>query len=819
MALTHQMNVFRVFLASPSDLEAERKITKEIVDRINSVICEISWTIELLGWEDRLPGYGRPQAQINEDVDACDLFLGVLWRRWGSPTGEFKSGFEEEFERAVNRRQQSDSPEIWIYFKRVDDISDPGEQLRQVLAFRERIEQQRELLYRQFNTTNEWADSCHDHLLKYVLKRVLPRVPHLQATASTMAPSHPGDFAKSLLTSTEQELPEQLRRVSLALGEAARAPGSAQFKSQLLTLKDFDLVRLHLLGAALLYESVSQDTLSNHTANLVYRYRESLGALTEAEERLGLASLLREGNSYVPGWYWVKDMSDKKMAQLLENIAMVHPDDEVRTSTLNLLSSRPDLPGMTRTDDLVSSALDQPSDDVRTATLDYASRYGDSTTADIIANRISDMSEPLAQKARTTIERILGGRNSSLVLDRLTETNSGSVRGSLSFIGEAIDALDDAKLHRILSHKHTDVRVMAAHRLARRDLLTVEEAKALLTDSEPRVRAIGIRRLIALGEPLTASNIRELVADNSKEKSKTLPLLLRGAQDTPRPDEIVEELFSTLSYDDLDRLVGWYKLDGHLAYKVLGLKHFDRFGDRVRKDLVDQFATFRETEKRSLREGIVAAVDKQHAPDATVIATVAKAVEKEVAKWADLDNFITSQFVRAALAALAKNGTASDLPIARQHLDSEDSASSEASLEMVSRFGDGSDVEPLLLLAEREYGDIAERAAKTALNLSADRWKRAKQYLEREAMPFLSVGIDALGTHTEFSSRWPELVPYLFVGNSQVRLATARLLCSRLENVDLVKLLNQCLEAETYYYDVITALDRSIYGPKAWRSI
>ena len=94
MPPTHQMNVLRVFLASPSDLADERKETKEMVDRLNSTIRVTGWTVELLGWEDRLPGYGRPQTQINEDVDACDLFLGVLWRRWGSPSGEFKSGFE-----------------------------------------------------------------------------------------------------------------------------------------------------------------------------------------------------------------------------------------------------------------------------------------------------------------------------------------------------------------------------------------------------------------------------------------------------------------------------------------------------------------------------------------------------------------------------------------------------------------------------------------------------------------------------------------------------------------------------------------------------
>ena len=819
MPRTHPLNVLHVFLASPSDLEDERKMTKEIVDRINSTIRESSWTVELLGWEDRLPGYGRPQAQINEDVDACDLFLGVLWRRWGSPTGEFTSGFEEEFERAVNRRPESDSPEIWIYFKRVDDTSDPGEQLRQVLAFRGRLEQRRELLYREFSTTSEWGDSCHDDLLKYVLKRALPGVPQNQATASIAAPSHPGGFMKALLTGTEQELPEQLRRVSLALGAAAREPGSAQFNAQLLALNDFDLVRLHLLGASLLYESVGQDVLSNHTANLVYRYRDALGALTDAEARLGLAYLLREGNSYVPGWYWVRDMSDEMVAQLLENIAMVHPDDKVRTSTLNLLSSRPNLPGMARTNDLVSAALDQPSHEMRTAALDYAARYGDSATADMIDTRISELPEALEPKARVTFRRILGRQDPNLVLDQLIETNSVPVSGLLTFIDEAIDTLDEVKLHRLLTHKSTDLRVMAADRLTRKGLLTVEEAKTLLTDSETRVKAIGIRRLIVLGEPLTAGNIRELLADDSKQKPKTLLELMGGVQDAPRPDDLVEELFSTLSYDELNRLVSWYTLDGRVAYKVLGLKHFDRFGDRVRKDLADQFATIRETEERSLRESVIADLDKRLASDATVIARIENAVEKTVAKWAHLDNFITHDFVRAALAALAKNGSASDLPIARQHLNSEDSASREAALEIVSRFGDGSDVEPLLVLAAREYGDIAERAAETALALSAHRWKRAKQYLEREAMPFLRVGIDALGTHTEFPSRWQELSPYLFVDNSKVRLATAKLLCSHLEDVDLVKLLNQCHEEETYYYDVITALDRSIYGPTAWQAI
>ena len=517
MSPTQQMNVLRVFLASPSDLEAEREATKEMVDRLNRTIRVTGWTVELLGWEDHLPAYGRPQAQFNEDVDTCDLFLGILWRRWGSPSGRSKSGFEEEFERAISRRQKSESPEIWIYFKRVDDTSDPGEQLQQVLAFREKIKRQHELLFAQFDDTSEWAIVCHDALLQYVLKRVfLGEIPGIQATASTTAPSPSGDAMQTRLSDTEQEgLPEQLRRVSVAIGAAAREPGSAQFNAQLLDLGDADLVRLHLLGASLMYVGVSQDILSNHAVNLVYRHRDALGTLTGAERRLALASLLREGNSYVPGWYWVRDISDEKVAQLLENIAMVHPDEEVRTSTLTLLSSRPALPSMTRTNDLISAALDQPSDEMRTAALNYADRFGDSGTADIIVSRIKDMPEAFKREAIVAIGRILARQDPNLALGRLIETSSKPDGRLLALIGEANDTLDDAKLRRILVHKSSDLRMMAADGLARKDLLTAEEAKALLSDSEARVRAIGIRRLIALGERPTADNIRELLAGDS----------------------------------------------------------------------------------------------------------------------------------------------------------------------------------------------------------------------------------------------------------------------------------------------------------------
>ncbi len=650
-----------------------------------------------------------------------------------------------------------------------------------------------------------------------MLKRANPEVPEIQSTASPTAPSRLGATIQAGLPRSKGQLPEQLLRVSEELGHAAREPSAARFNAKLLAREDFDLVRLHLLGASLLYERVSQDPLSNHAANLVYRHRDKLGTLTRPELRLAIESMLCEGNSYVPGWYWIKAIPDEKVAQNLESVVIDHSEPEVRTSTLNLLASRPVLPGMTRTNELVEAGLGHPP--MRLAALEYGALYGDSSTADVIEGRVTDMPEKLQVTARGVIAQILARHDPNQLLDRLLGNESASYDGSVTIRDETIHTLDATKLRSLLEHKSSALRLMAADILARLDLLTAEEAKALLGDSELGVRAIGIRRLLFLGKPLTARYIRDLLADDSTANPGILSALFRRAQNVPGPDELVEELFSTLSYDELIRLVNWFDSDGRSAYKVLGLKHFERFGVRVREDLPDRFKTFRETEIHSLRERYRAVLGERPASDEEIFATIEQLAEEAVAKWSDLDDFITSEFVRAALTALAKNGSPSDLPIARQHLNSEDAATAEAAIELVSRFGNSSDVEALLVLAERAYGKVAERAAETALALSGDRWIRAKQYVERQAKPFLRIGIDALTTHAELPSRWPELMPYLSVDNTDVRLRTAKLLCTCLESEDLVRVLNQCLEGETYHYDVVTVLDRSLYGPTAWRTV
>jgi hypothetical protein len=117
----HQLNNVRLFLASPGGVEDERNAVHRLTDELNGALRRHGWQVEVLGWEDRAPARGRAQDNINPDVARCDIFLGIVWDRWGTPTGEQSSGFAEEWHLAKARWQSTGKPELWLCFKEIDD--------------------------------------------------------------------------------------------------------------------------------------------------------------------------------------------------------------------------------------------------------------------------------------------------------------------------------------------------------------------------------------------------------------------------------------------------------------------------------------------------------------------------------------------------------------------------------------------------------------------------------------------------------------------------------------------------------------------------
>jgi hypothetical protein len=101
--MSFNARVFQIFIASPGDVQEERKIATEVIQRWNDLNArEKSLVLLPLRWETHSSPElgGRPQAIINRQVlDQCDLVVGIFWTRLGTPTGDAESGTAEEIER------------------------------------------------------------------------------------------------------------------------------------------------------------------------------------------------------------------------------------------------------------------------------------------------------------------------------------------------------------------------------------------------------------------------------------------------------------------------------------------------------------------------------------------------------------------------------------------------------------------------------------------------------------------------------------------------------------------------------------------------
>jgi ubiquinone/menaquinone biosynthesis C-methylase UbiE len=114
-----QIRRIRVFVSSPSDAKAERDLLDGVVEEINRTMGETgSFVLQLFKWERNVvPQIDQtPQEVIDSQMPDCDVYLGVLRTRFGTPTGNCGSGTEQEFRAALDRFNRQGKPWISFYF-------------------------------------------------------------------------------------------------------------------------------------------------------------------------------------------------------------------------------------------------------------------------------------------------------------------------------------------------------------------------------------------------------------------------------------------------------------------------------------------------------------------------------------------------------------------------------------------------------------------------------------------------------------------------------------------------------------------------------
>lgn len=188
----------RIFVASPGDVTAERERVHAVTAELNrkgNVADQLGLILEVLDWRDVSPKMGRPE-QVTLDelkVEQWDIFVGILWLRFGMPPGvsdpqtgkPYDSGTEEEFSLAYQSWLKNGRPHILFYRctrspLNVKQIN--PEQLERVSAFFERFNPgaSNEGLYQEFQTTEDFERRVRSDLTKLLFeygKQVLKKEP------------------------------------------------------------------------------------------------------------------------------------------------------------------------------------------------------------------------------------------------------------------------------------------------------------------------------------------------------------------------------------------------------------------------------------------------------------------------------------------------------------------------------------------------------------------------------------------------------------------------------------------------------------------
>jgi len=189
--MERQRNVLSIFVASPSDVDEERNCLEEVIRDLNTAWSrELGIQLELIRWETHAyPSFGEDaQAVINEQILAdYDLFIGIMWYKFGTPTGRAGSGTVEEFQRAKERFDRDPSSlQLMVYFKDAPAPIAPCKldynQIAKIAEFRSSLEKEGGL-YWSFISVEDFERLVRLHLTRHIQSW---RSKHLNAAQPAM---------------------------------------------------------------------------------------------------------------------------------------------------------------------------------------------------------------------------------------------------------------------------------------------------------------------------------------------------------------------------------------------------------------------------------------------------------------------------------------------------------------------------------------------------------------------------------------------------------------------------------------------------------
>ena len=174
--MTKEINEIRVFISCPGDVNPEKQIVRSVCDSISKVYGEsrnikvkpIDWGNDII---PEITGEGA-QSVIDtqlEDYD-YDIYIGILWTRFGDQMNNCRTPTEWEFECAFNRMRATGRPKIQFYFKTEEIFprnSYEANQISEIIKFKEERLQSTGY-YKNFKQKEDFQRQVFEFILNYV---------------------------------------------------------------------------------------------------------------------------------------------------------------------------------------------------------------------------------------------------------------------------------------------------------------------------------------------------------------------------------------------------------------------------------------------------------------------------------------------------------------------------------------------------------------------------------------------------------------------------------------------------------------------------
>ena len=346
-----------------------------------------------------------------------------------------------------------------------------------------------------------------------------------------------------------------------------------------------------------------------------------------------------------------------------------------------------------------------------------------------------------------------------------------------------------------LEHQDSWIRENSARELIKREELPGDGKQRLLDDSSPVVREIGYRVLIADGKRFDPQKIRKALEPEHRRTTLITGLLLGERRGDP--EEIIALQFAKYDRKTLENEVKWYSIDGPIAYRVFGTKYFSQISERIRNDLANDFENLIEDSFAKWADEIGQPANKT---------TMRKLFEEH-------DEFIQRRFTVAALSVLNTSGDARDLRIARRYSGREFASDIRIqALKLIGKFGKPSDINAVLAARMDFYGLERQELVQIALEHTKTPQKTVGKILDSQETADVKIVLK-FARKRNINRNKTKLQGLLTSDNTELREIVLAYLIINKSSTALEKILNEYVLQSTYYYNVVSWIDRILYTP------